>query len=369
LWVPRIIATIGHIRAFAAFAAIVAVMTLVLAAWIEPLVWIGLRVVGGVCFAGLFAVAESWISDRTEPKLRGRVLGFYMVCNKTALTISPLLLTVVTIEGPWMFMIVSALCSLGLLPVAGTRSESPAPIQLVTIGLRKLYAITPVGMIGCLVIGLVNGPLLSLVPVYGEGVGLSLVEISLLVPALHFGSLVSQWPLGHLSDQGDRRRIIAALNFAVVALSAALWLGRDLPASVVLSLILLLGAAALSIYAICIAHAGDHVGPEQMVPLVSSLLLVWGLGAMLGPVLAASVMQWLGVHGLFLYVASAALLCAMFTIWRIWRQPPVAEESHTHFVNLPATSPAVAELGMSELDKTNDPARRTSNECAERIKP
>ena len=346
--IGRLIAGVGHVRAFAALAAMLSAVVLAFAAFRSPLAWIGLRLIAGACFAGLFTVAESWIANRTPPALRGRVLGFYTVCTKVTLVGAPLGLAMLEVAGPWAFMLVSALCSISLLPVATTRSASPVVSAFSTLGVRELYRIAPVGLVGCLTVGLTNAPLLSLVPIYGEGVGLELTSIVLLFPALQLGSLVFQWPLGLWSDRGDRRRVIAGLSFSVGVVSLVIWTQGKLTAEILLPLLFVLGGVSLSVYAICVAHAGDHAQPEQMVPLVSSLLLAWGLGAVVGPALAAVAMKWFGVQGLFLYLACVAFPFTAFVLWRIRRRVPVPDEEHVHFVNLPATSPAAIELGVTD---------------------
>ncbi len=344
----RLIMAIGHVRAFAALAATLAAVVLAFAAFREPLAWVGLRLVGGACFAGLFTVAESWIADRTPQLLRGRVLSFYTVCTKASLVTAPLFLTNLDLDGPWAFMLVSALCSLSLLPVTTTRSASPTVSRFSALGVRELYRLAPVGLIGCLAVGLINAPLLSLAPVYGEGIGLDVGSIVLLFPVLQLGSLVFQWPLGRWSDRGDRRRLIAGLNLAVTAVTLLIWAFGAPPSVVLMPMLFLLGGVSLSVYAICVAHAGDHARPEQMVPLVSTLLLAWGLGAVIGPAAAAAAMEWLGPQGLFLYLACVALAFSAFVFWRMRRRAPVPDEEHVHFVDLPATSPAVIELGVTD---------------------
>ncbi|HEY5791347.1 MAG TPA: MFS transporter [Gammaproteobacteria bacterium] len=344
LLVPRLIAGVGHIRAFALFAALLAVTLMSFPAWISPWAWAGLRFVGAACFAGLFTVAESWIADRTGSAERGRVLGFYMVCHKAALAGMPLLLLGADLGGPGFFMLASALCSLALVPVAASRGGHPAPVTLETLGLRRLYAIAPVGVVGCFATGLINAPVIALAPVYGTGVGLSLGLTTLLLPAMQFGSLLFQWPIGHLSARGDRRRVILGLELAVLALSLLLLFGRQLPTDALPWLFLAWGAAALSVYAICIAHASDLARPEQLVPLVSSLLLAWGAGAVLGPLLVAWSMAAFGDEALFGYAALIAAGFSVFLGWRMRRRQLPADQPHAPFVNLPATSTAVAEF-------------------------
>ncbi len=344
----RLVSAIGHVRAFAALAAALSAIALSFATFDSPAAWVALRFTGGVSFAGLYAVAESWIAERTPRALRGRVLGFYTVCTKVALVTAPLSLTALALEGPWAFMLVSALCSLALLPVTTTRSANPAPPTQNALGIGELYRLAPVGVLGCFSIGLINAPLLSLIPVYGGATGLDLARVVVLFPVLQLGSLVLQWPLGRWSDRGDRRRIICGLHIAVAILSLPIAFLDAPPQWLLLPLLFLLGGAALSIYAICVAHAGDHASPDQMVSLLSGLLLSWGIGAAIGPAVAAAVMDTVGPRGLFMYLAVVALAFALYVVHRMSVRSPAPIDEHVTFVDVPATSPAAAELSVTD---------------------
>ena len=344
----RLVSTIGHVRAFAALAAALSAIALAFAAFSSPAAWIALRFAGGASFAGLYAVAEGWIAERTPRALRGRVLGFYTVCTRVALVAAPLSLTALALEGPGAFMLVSVLCSLALLPVTTTRSAHPATSGQRALPMGHLYRLAPVGLLGCFSVGLINAPLLSLVPVYGAGAGLAFDTIVVLFPVLQLGSLVLQWPLGRWSDRSDRRRVICALYVAVALLSLPIALLDTPPEWLLLPLLFLLGGAALSIYAICIAHAGDHASPDQMVSLMSGLLLAWGVGAAIGPAVAAAVMDTVGARGLFLYIGVIALAFALYVVHRMWVRSPAPVDGQVTFVDVPATSPAAAELGVTD---------------------
>jgi MFS family permease len=214
------------------------------------------------------------------------------------------------------------------------------------LNLGHLYRLTPVGLLVSFSVGLINAPLLSLVPVYGRATGLGVETIVVLFPVLQLGSLVLQWPLGRWSDHVDRRRIIFGLYIAVALLSLPVALIDAPPQWLLLPLLFLLGGAALSIYAICIAHAGDHAAPDQMVSLLSGLLLAWGAGAAIGPAAAAAVMDGVGGGGLFIYVAVVALASALYVGHRMWVRSPAPLDEHVSFVDVPPTSSAAAELGV-----------------------
>lgn len=344
LAVPRIVRRVGHIRAFALSAAATSVVALSFAIAVEPALWTVLMLVKGFCSAGLFTVAESWINDQTPSGTRGRVLSLYMVCSKLTMIGGQLLLTIESAPPLAFYMLAGACYSLSLLPVAATRATSPKIEGLATLGIRELYSIAPMAFVGCFGAGLLNAAVLGLVPVYGVQLGLAVAAVAGLPAAMQFGNLLLQWPLGWLSDRIDRRFIIAASTGATLLVSVAI-ASLDAPSLLLLYLLCCIwGSFSLTVYAISIAHACDLAEPTQLVSMTGSLLLVWAVGSIGGPLLATLSMELAGPNGLFLYAAVTASALTGFAVWSIARRrsPPALQREP--FVNLPATSLSIAEL-------------------------
>ncbi|MEQ8603409.1 MAG: MFS transporter [Marivibrio sp.] len=337
---------IGHIRAFAALAAVLAATTLAFTVSGDPWLWTGLRAFMGLCMAGLMTISDSWVSAQTPPDQRGRVLSGYMILNKLALAGGPMMLTFGEIAGPGFFMLISALYSISMLPVAFTHAPLPTLPPAERLGLRAVYRNAPAALIGCVAIGLMNSAVLNLAPLYGAQVGLAPAAAGALLTVFQLGSLLLQWPIGWLSDRMDRRRVIVGGALAVAAVSLALGLlgGRIGDGWMLFALVGLWGGVGLSIYAVCIAHATDFAKPEQMVALCSSLILGWAIGSAIGPTAGSLAMERLGPGGVFLYAAAVALALAGFVAYRMTRRRAKAPAERDPFVNLPATSPAIPQL-------------------------
>ncbi|MBM3486238.1 MAG: MFS transporter [Alphaproteobacteria bacterium] len=351
LTVSRLIRTIGHIRAFAVFAAAASITVLSFAMATDVIYWTALRVLLGFCSAGLFTITESWLSERTEPAARGRVIGFYMVFNRLSFATGQLLVAAGDIMGLGLFMITAAAYTTAMIPIATTRASSPPIPGVVTMNPLALIAIAPAGVVGCFVSGLTNTTIIGLMPVYGTGLALSAGAISILLALMQVGSLVSQWPLGLISDRMDRRRVIVFISLGNALVSAIIVAVGVAPVWVLVPLSLLWGAFALSLYAICLAHASDHAPPDRIVALVSNLLLVWGAGSVVGPPIATAMISILGPGGLFVYSAAVALVLAAFVAWRMTRRAPVPADLRERFVTVPETTPTVAELDPRRADE------------------
>lgn len=347
LFSGKIIRAIGHIRAFSVFAAILSVASLAFASEVHAVGWTALRFVTGICLAGLFTAADSWISDAAPPGRRGRVLSLYTVFSKLALVGGPLTLALMPYDTPWPVMLIAALISLSLVPVAATPGPSPTLPDPKPMGLREVFELAPAAVTGAFAAGLANSAVISLVPAWGAGLGMGTAVAAGLVATVQLGSLLGQWPLGWASDRFDRRRIIVAVA-AFAAGAGLLTAGLPvmlpgLPTWVPGGLVGLWAAASFSIYSICIAHAADRAAPQQVVAATSALLFTWAAGSIIGPAVAALSMEAVGPAGLFLYGGAVWALITVFTIWRLRRRPAAPAPSEG-FVAMPQGSPVVAEL-------------------------
>jgi MFS family permease len=344
LTVSRLIREVGHIRAFAVFAAVASVTVLSFAVLTDAVMWTFLRVLLGYCSAGLFTVTESWLSDRTTAAARGRVISFYMIFNRLSFAAGQLLVAAGDIGGLGLFMIAAAAFSVSLIPIATTRMTSPVVPAVTTMNPRALVAVAPAGVVGAFVAGITNVAVIGLTPLYGNDLGLTPGAISILLALMQVGSLLFQWPLGWLSDRIDRRRVIVGISVATAAVSAAIAASGGGPAWLLMPLFLLWGAFALSLYAICLAHVSDHAPPDRIVALITNLLLVWAGGSVVGPPVATGAMALIGPAGLFVYSGLVALLFAGFVVWRMTRRGPVPTGLREPFVTVPETTPTVAVL-------------------------
>jgi MFS family permease len=120
----RVIRAVGHIRAFATFAATAAVAALLFQVGVDTTLWFALRVVHGICIAGLSTVVDSWINERTPNAARGRVIALYTITITLALGGSQLLIGLFEVTSAQLIMVVSGLFSLALVPVSLTRAET-----------------------------------------------------------------------------------------------------------------------------------------------------------------------------------------------------------------------------------------------------
>ena len=113
------------------------------------------------------------------------------------------------------------------------------------------------------------------------------------------------------------------------------------------------GSLAYVLYSIAVAHANDHASPEDFVKVSGGLLLLYGFGTMIGPVIGAFLMERMRPESLFLTTALAHLLLAGYTLLRISRRAPIPVDEREIFTTHPSERALTPEA--LRLDPRSEP--------------
>ncbi len=353
---PHIVRSFGHIRSFSAFAAIGCASVILHGLWIDPLVWIGLRILTGICMLGMYLVIESWLSGLSTNRTRGGLFAVYMTINLLALGAGQFLILIYGVTDVAPFALSALFFSLALVPIALTRMPQPTPVVAARLGLGQLYATSPLGSTGALVSGMVSGGFWGMGPVFALEAGFTEAGIAMFMSGVIFGGALLQWPLGHLSDNHDRRMVMLGVSLAGGLAATAVFLLVKIHPNLSFMAAVLFGGCAFSIYSLSVAHANDHANVDHVMEVSRGLLLLSGIGASLGPILAGLLMGWAGAGSLMAYFALLLTLLAVFTWFRRKVGAHISTEEQGDFVMMARTSSEVLELDpRAEGDPLGEP--------------
>jgi MFS family permease len=353
---PYVVRRVGHIRAFAVFAAIAGSAALLHSLLVSPHVWALLRLVSGVCFAGLYMIIESWLNEKTANAERARVISIYRLVDIGASTLGQFLLAANEPRTALPFAMLTILICLSLVPVSLTQTVAPPVPRSAALRVGNLYRVSPLAIVACFGLGVANGAFWALAPATLAAAGQPTSFVASFMAAALIGGALLQWPVGRISDFFDRRTVLAAGLFAAALGGFGLALAQQAGNDALLAAAAIFGAAMFPLYSICVAHANDFAAPEAFLEVSSGLLLANAAGSILGPLVAAALTASLGARALFLFIGAVLLLLGLYAIYRMTRRPAAAVELHNEFVPVPRTTPTVFTLDPRQ--ETEDaPAR------------
>ena len=353
----RALGKVGHVRVFAAMASMASTAFVLPALIVNEIAYTFMRLVIGFCMAGLYVVTESWLNDQATPETRGRTLSIYMVVSLGGVTGGQLLLNVADPSGFELFVIASVLVSISLVPMALSESSAPPLPQVGRLPFRELFAIVPTGVITMFFSGAAAGAIFAFGPVYGARIGMNNAQISLFIAASLFGSMLFQMPVGYISDRVPRRGVIAVV--AAIATVASLFGPATGTGNSAFLVMFVIGATSFPLYSLAIAYTNDWITNEQRVGASGLLVMINGVGAILGPLVASWLMGAFGSSAYFWVLIAAHALVLIYVLFRIASNDAVPVGEQSQFRSYPArSSPLATAIGRRRLPRPTRP--RTS---------
>ena len=314
---PRLVRKVGHIRVFAALAAVASAAILVQGSFVNALPWALMRLVSGVCFAGIYVVAESWLNAGASRSNRGTLLAMYMLVLYVGLGSAQFLLVVANPSTSTPFMLVSVLISLAMVPIVVSSHHSPETTVPLKVRYRDLYKNSPLGVVAVTVSGMISSTIFSMGPVYARLSGLGTSGVATFMAVSILAAVLTQYPVGRLSDRMDRRTVIAIVCTIATLAAGSIVTFPHMPHAVFLTVAAIFSGFVLTLYSLAVSHVNDKLEPGQMVAASSALLSLNGTAAAVGPVLAGSLIAALGPQA---YFETLATLTGALTIYDLWRK-------------------------------------------------
>lgn len=319
-FIEKRIRSVGHIRVFAACAAMLAVTAMLHGLWVNPWAWLVWRVAGGAATAGLLMVMESWVSGESTNENRGKVLGWYMVISTLSLAGGQWMLNLADPATTVLFSVTGMLFALSLVPLSIHRIHGPSNVDHEVahkIKARELFRRAPVGLVGAFTAGLMAQAFFAMTPFYGQEIGLSTGQTAQFMAITTMVALVAQWGLGRASDRIDRRKVILGMA-VVMAVTGTLISAAASYSYLMLVVVACLHTAMLhTLYSLSLAHTHDWLEPAEIIAANAKLMIWYGIGSIIGPFSASLVMQFVGPEGLWLFLGAAALILALFVMVRL----------------------------------------------------
>ena len=337
---PKIVASVGHIRVYAALASIASTTILLHGVFVDPWLWGLIRIFSGMSFAGLFIVTESWLNSIATNRLRGLTFGIYIFVLHSSLFIGQFLVNLAPLDDIGLFVLISVLVSLALLPLTLANKPAPGYAAPETLPLRKLIKTSQLALASVFASGFCAGTVIGIGVVFADELGQSKSWAAGLMASYILGSALIPLVIGTVSDRLDRRKVIIVIALCAFLTSLVFNIS---PYTFILMFIF--GGLITSIYSVGLAYMNDNIKPEQAVSASTSLILINGMGAMLGPLVSGLIMDYIALNAFF-YGFSVVLFCLfIFGLYRAYAGDKVIIEDQGEFVHMPTrTSPELLQI-------------------------
>ncbi len=347
---PLVVTGVGHIRAFSVFAAVGAVASLLHALLVGLVSWALLRLATGICLAGLYMTVESWLNSEVHSSQRGRVFAIYQIVSLLAIAIGQWLLLLKPSNPSTPFLLCGILFALALIPTGLAQVRQPARVPRVPFEFRHIWAISPLGVLGTFTVAVANSTFFALGPVYAAASGWSTAEIAAFMSTVIVGGVALQWPIGHLSDRFDRRGIILLTSLLGASAAAAAAASQDTLVWLFYCSAFLYGGLTFSMYPLCVAYSNDRAVSSDFLRTASALLLIYGIGATVGPTVGGLAVDIGGTESFFVFLFAAYAAMSAIVVVRMIIRPQTEPRSQDPFVMLNRTSQSVLSMARGPSD-------------------
>ncbi len=343
LQIAKLIVLMGHLRIFTIFIGMFNCVCLMHAISDNVYLWFVLRLLAGISLAGFYVTIESWLLECSNNKNRGVTLALYMVAISSAQAFGQLFLAKYNASSLLPFVVVTILLSLSVIPVAISNNKIAKKHDIELVNVRSLTKIASSSIAGCLVSGLFLSVIYSLLPLIFEKVTSNSEQTAYLIFSTLLGGMILQYPIGLLSDNFDRRKVLIGVSIMLVILLLIITLvGHENFSFEQLTIIyFVFGGMSFTFYPVALSMVCDTLRSAHIVSVTQGLSMVEGIGSILGPIIAPTFMSVFGIKGLSIYFIITASCLIAFLIYRTFQRERV---SHNHFFVAVHTTPVAAEL-------------------------
>ena len=348
--IPIFLKRVGHIRVFAALASLASIAILLHTVLLDPLSWFVIRILTGISLSGIYVIMESWLNDKSTNETRGKILSIYMIITFSFVGLGQFFLNLSDPAKVDLFILVSILLSFSLLPILLSITEAPKFSNPKRLALKELFFISPLGFVGAFFIGLAHSVIFGYGAVYAITKGLSTFEISVFMVIVSTFGAIFQWPIGFLSDRIDRRIILISVTLIASGLSILIVVFSYLSLVTFFIILAFYAGMSLPMHSLAVAHTNDYLQPDEIVAASSSINILVGVGAILGPITASLFMKVIGADGLFVYLFIVHLLLGLFGLYRMGKRTK-PKDIESQYVPLPRN---ISAAGM-ELNPKVEP--------------
>lgn len=282
--------------------------------------WFMLRVIVGIGDNLIHYATQVWITSTSPKKTRGRNLSIYGLAFGMGFAIGPLMTRLLAVNEFLPFIIASVTSLFSWVFVMKLRNEWPDNEVTTASKLgtwaryKKVVSYAWFALLPAFCYGYLEASLHGNFPVYALRSGMTIDWVSILLPSFVVGSLVTQLPLGILSDKIGRKKVLLSVIFLGFLSFMAMSFFESSMTGLLLCFIFA-GMFIGSTFSLGMAYLADLI-PASLLPTGNVMLAVaFALGSIFGPIIGGIFIDlfesgsiYYSISGMLLLVLIAGLV-------------------------------------------------------------
>ncbi|MGB1909543.1 MAG: MFS transporter [Candidatus Puniceispirillaceae bacterium] len=340
---PLLVKRVGHARAYCVTAALSIVAIL-----LHPVVsyfwaWCVFRVITGIAIATSYTSVESWLNAKLTNSNRSRFFGIYRIIDMTGALVAQAMISVLVPAYFLSYTMLAILVCLSLLPLGLTKSVQPAMPETQKINVFFAFQISPLAALGVLTVGATGSALRMIGPLFAYELAFTPTQIGIFLSLPLIAGMIIQMPIGFLAERATPRQLIGSLSMATIFICVAFTLIEAetiFGIKTIFILVFIFGLTTMPLYSLSAIHANNQTKEQDMTMLSASLIFLFGVGAIISPVIASYLIEHFGPNAMFTYFAVLHILLLGYTAYRARIRP--LDVPMRPYIYIPRTSLFIA---------------------------
>ena len=321
---PLLVKRVGHARAYCVTAALS-----IIAILLHPVLpyfwaWCVFRVMTGIAIATSYTAVESWLNAKLTNKNRGRFFGVYRIIDMTGALVAQAMIIVLVPAYFLSYTMLAILICLSLMPLGLTKTVQPAMQETQKIDVLFAFRISPLAALGVLTVGATGSALRMIGPLFAYQLNFTPTQIGLFLSLPLIAGMIIQLPIGYLAERATPRQLIGGLSGITILISIAFSVIEAesvFGIKTIFILVFIFGLTTMPLYSLSAIHANNQTKEQDMTMLSASLIFLFGIGAIISPVIASYIIEHFGPLSMFTYFAAMHLLLLGYTGYRALIRP------------------------------------------------
>lgn len=321
---PLLVKRVGHARAYCVTAALS-----IIAILLHPVLpyfwaWCVFRVMTGIAIATSYTAVESWLNAKLTNKNRGRFFGVYRIIDMTGALVAQAMIIVLVPAYFLSYTLLAILVCLSLMPLGLTKTVQPVMPETQKIDVLFAFRISPLAALGVLTVGATGSALRMIGPLFAYQLNFTPTQIGLFLSLPLIAGMIIQLPIGYLAERATPRQLIGGLSGITILISIAFTIIEAetvLGIKTIFILVFIFGLTTMPLYSLSAIHANNQTKEQDMTMLSASLIFLFGIGAIISPVIASYIIEHFGPLSMFTYFAAMHVFLLGYTGYRALIRP------------------------------------------------